>query len=124
MIQHAKQKQPADPVKQLVERFLCPITQDIMQDPVVAADGFTYERAGIMARRKAYEEAFGQTKELYDVISSYYGVEGQKRACKNRLANAQAHKNSAERLLANPRPEMQPVEVYKNKVVIMQVKQD
>ncbi|KAG2454715.1 hypothetical protein HYH02_000552 [Chlamydomonas schloesseri] len=27
--------------------FVCPITQDVMEDPVVAADGFTYERAAI-----------------------------------------------------------------------------
>lgn len=28
--------------------FICPITQDIMKDPVVAADGRTYERAAIV----------------------------------------------------------------------------
>ena len=94
----------------------------IKLDQMLIADEI--ERAGIMARRKAYEDAFKQTKELYDVISSYYGVEGQKGGCKKRLASAQAHKNSAERLLANPPKEMQPVEVYENKVVIMQVKQD
>jgi hypothetical protein len=27
--------------------FMCPITMDIMTDPVVAADGFTYERLAI-----------------------------------------------------------------------------
>jgi hypothetical protein len=27
--------------------FLCPITQELMDDPVVAADGNTYERAAI-----------------------------------------------------------------------------
>ncbi|KAG2491376.1 hypothetical protein HYH03_010373 [Edaphochlamys debaryana] len=27
--------------------FVCPITQDVMSDPCVAADGFTYERAAI-----------------------------------------------------------------------------
>jgi len=29
------------------EAFYCPITQDIMQDPVVAADGHTYERVAL-----------------------------------------------------------------------------
>eukprot|EP00197_Chlamydomonas_leiostraca_P000020 CAMPEP_0202886216 /NCGR_PEP_ID=MMETSP1391-20130828/42060_1 /ASSEMBLY_ACC=CAM_ASM_000867 /TAXON_ID=1034604 /ORGANISM="Chlamydomonas leiostraca, Strain SAG 11-49" /LENGTH=972 /DNA_ID=CAMNT_0049569485 /DNA_START=65 /DNA_END=2985 /DNA_ORIENTATION=+ len=29
--------------------FLCPITQDVMDDPVVAADGYTYEREAIRA---------------------------------------------------------------------------
>lgn len=27
--------------------FVCPITQDLMDDPVVAADGYTYERDAI-----------------------------------------------------------------------------
>ncbi len=29
--------------------FLCPITQEVMHDPVVCADGFTYEREAIAA---------------------------------------------------------------------------
>uniref|UniRef100_A0A061SCY0 U-box domain-containing protein 33-like isoform x1 n=1 Tax=Tetraselmis sp. GSL018 TaxID=582737 RepID=A0A061SCY0_9CHLO len=29
--------------------FLCPITREVMEDPVVAADGFTYERVAIQA---------------------------------------------------------------------------
>jgi len=94
----------------------------IKLDQMLIADEI--ERAGIMARRNAYENAFKHTKDLYDVISSYYGVEGQKRGLKERLAWAQSHKNSAERLLENPPAEMQPVEIYENKVAIMQVKQD
>jgi len=94
----------------------------IKLDQMLIADEI--ERAGIMARKNAYENAFEHTKELYDVISSCYGVEGQKKGWRTRLASAQAHKNSAERLLANPPAEMKPVEVYENKVVIMQVKQD
>ena len=30
------------------EEFLCPITLDIMEDPVIATDGYTYERVAIM----------------------------------------------------------------------------
>lgn len=30
------------------DEFVCPITQDVMRDPVVAADGFTYERDAVM----------------------------------------------------------------------------
>lgn len=29
------------------DEFLCPITQDIMRDPVTCSDGFTYERNAI-----------------------------------------------------------------------------
>lgn len=32
--------------------FICPITQDVMNDPVVAADGYTYERFAIEAWSK------------------------------------------------------------------------
>ncbi|GIL88577.1 hypothetical protein Vretimale_15302 [Volvox reticuliferus] len=32
---------------QLPAMFVCPITQEMMRDPVVASDGFTYERAAI-----------------------------------------------------------------------------
>eukprot|EP01083_Nonionella_stella_P072279 194772_1 len=31
----------------IVEHFLCPITKQLMTDPVIAADGYTYERASI-----------------------------------------------------------------------------
>lgn len=30
------------------DEFVCPITQEVMRDPVVAADGFTYERDAVM----------------------------------------------------------------------------
>ena len=36
-------------LESLAERFICPISQDIMVDPVVAADGYTYERSCIAA---------------------------------------------------------------------------
>ncbi|XP_005091970.1 WD repeat, SAM and U-box domain-containing protein 1 isoform X2 [Aplysia californica] len=31
------------------EEFLCPITQEIMKDPVIASDGYTYDRPAIVA---------------------------------------------------------------------------
>src|ERR1700722_10475272 len=30
-----------------IEDFLCPITGEVMEDPVIAADGHSYERAAI-----------------------------------------------------------------------------
>ena len=33
---------------QIPDAYLCPISCEIMEDPVVTADGFTYERARIM----------------------------------------------------------------------------
>ena len=29
------------------EPFVCPITEELMDDPVIASDGYTYERAAI-----------------------------------------------------------------------------
>jgi hypothetical protein len=94
----------------------------IKLDQMLIADEI--ELAGIIARRKAYEEAFKQTKELYDVIMSCNDAAAQKLGWEMKLADARRDKNDAETVLANPPREMQPVEVYENKVVIWQVKQD
>ncbi|MHC4537712.1 MAG: hypothetical protein ACYS6K_27585 [Planctomycetota bacterium] len=94
----------------------------IKLDQMLIADEI--ERAGIMARRKAYEEAFRQTKELYDIFMNCNDAAARKLSWERKLASAKAHKYSAERLLANPPAEMQPVKIYENKVVIMQVKQN
>ena len=34
-------------LESMADRFICPITQEIMTDPVIAADGFSYERTAI-----------------------------------------------------------------------------
>ncbi len=33
--------------EEMSDHFLCPITQDVMRDPVIASDGVTYERSAI-----------------------------------------------------------------------------
>lgn len=35
--------------KHTPEEFLCPITQELMRDPVIAADGYTYDRPAIVS---------------------------------------------------------------------------
>lgn len=30
------------------DKYLCPITGDVMKDPVIAMDGYTYERTAIV----------------------------------------------------------------------------
>lgn len=37
----------AHPVDDTYDKYLCPITGDIMSDPVIAPDGYTYERKAI-----------------------------------------------------------------------------
>jgi hypothetical protein len=93
----------------------------IKLDQMLIADEI--ERAGVLARRKAYEDEFKPTKELYDVIMTLNEVLSLKQDWNSKLNQAQKRKKIAERELANPRKSMQPLEVYENKVVIRQVKQ-
>lgn len=46
--QPSSMSQPSNPCVQ--ELFYCPITQSILVDPVIAADGHTYERAAMVKR--------------------------------------------------------------------------
>ena len=49
------------------DRFLCPITHDVMQDPVVAADGHTYERSAI-AQWFQHHFSSPKTNERLDTV--------------------------------------------------------
>ena len=40
-------KQTAKPQQELAQAFLCPITSDLMTDPVVCPEGHSFERASI-----------------------------------------------------------------------------
>eukprot|EP01090_Pellita_catalonica_P018752 TRINITY_DN6156_c0_g1_i1.p1 TRINITY_DN6156_c0_g1~~TRINITY_DN6156_c0_g1_i1.p1 ORF type:complete len:750 (+),score=175.71 TRINITY_DN6156_c0_g1_i1:2062-4311(+) len=42
-----EEQKKADAEQEIPEEFCCPITQDIMTDPVIAEDGHTYERKSI-----------------------------------------------------------------------------
>jgi len=49
-VKHKKveEPEPQEPVQEEIpEEYICPITQDIMKDPVIAQDGHTYERTNI-----------------------------------------------------------------------------
>lgn len=46
------------------DEFLCPISREIMQDPVIAADGYTYERAAIESWIKAGNSRSPMTNSL------------------------------------------------------------
>jgi hypothetical protein len=94
----------------------------IKLDQMLIADEI--ERAGIMARMKAYEGVFSQTKELYKIITSSNDAAAQKLDWEMKLTDAQKRKNETERILSKLPAQMKPVEVYENKVVIWQVKQE
>jgi hypothetical protein len=46
---HSTQPSSSSPAipDQIDSLFICPITQDVMKDPVICSDGYTYERAAI-----------------------------------------------------------------------------
>jgi len=63
---------------QFDEAFLCPITHEIMFDPVVAGDGETYEREAIEAHIKILQE------KNKPIISPVHNVEMDDRLVPNR----------------------------------------
>jgi hypothetical protein len=94
----------------------------IKLDQMLIADEI--ERAGVLARKKAYEASFKQTEELYSIIRSRDDAAIQKRKWQDNLEKAQKLTSQLERELANPRRGMLPVEIYENKVTIWQARQD
>jgi len=42
-------------IKDAPEEFYCPITSELMEDPHMAMDGFTYEKANILSWYKKHE---------------------------------------------------------------------
>ena len=46
-VREAGEAQEASPLPEPPEIFVCPITQELMQDPVMATDGHTYERHAV-----------------------------------------------------------------------------
>ncbi|GLJ23575.1 hypothetical protein SUGI_0446580 [Cryptomeria japonica] len=47
LVESGEKSEPATEEIQVPSYFLCPILQEIMQDPYIAADGFTYEKEAI-----------------------------------------------------------------------------
>ena len=88
----------------------------IKLDQMLIADEI--ERAGVLARRRAYEGAFKQTKDLYDIIMSSNDAAAQKLGWEMKLADAQRAVPELEEWLLNPPNSTRPVEVHENKVII------
>jgi hypothetical protein len=60
-----------DRARAVPDGFLCPITQDVMRDPVILQDGHSYERKAIMDWLKRSKRSPLTNEEL--PISSKYG---------------------------------------------------
>ena len=94
----------------------------IKLDQMLMADEI--ERAGVLARRSAYEAAFKLAKELYDAIKNRNDTSVQKRSWELQSEDAKKDVPKIEEVLADPPPDMRPVQVYENKVVIHPVRTD
>lgn len=57
-------------MSQIPEQFICPITLDIMKEPVICEDGNTYEKKAIMALKKPISPLTGQYINLKNLISN------------------------------------------------------
>ena len=59
--------------KRVPDEYICPITTEIMTDPVTTLDGFTYERAAITEwlRTKDTSPKTGATLESKALIPNY-----------------------------------------------------
>ena len=54
------------------QNIICPITQEVMKDPVIAADGITYERSAIEEwLKKSDRSPFGVVLENKNLIPNY-----------------------------------------------------
>ena len=82
------------------------------------------ERAGVLARRNAYESALKLAKEFRDVVRALRSTSSIKSARERELKIAKTNASLWEKILADPRPEMNPVQVYENKVIIYPVRQN
>jgi chromosome segregation ATPase len=82
------------------------------------------ERAGVLARRNAYEAALKLAKEYRDVVRAFRSASVQKDGRERDLKDAEQEVKRWENILANPFPYMRPVQVYENKVIIHPVRTD
>jgi hypothetical protein len=94
----------------------------IKLDQMLMADEI--ERAGVLARRSAYEAAFKLGKELCEAIVMRDKTSSQIMTCQKKMKDAEQAILMNEKTLADPPPEMRPVQVYENKVTIHPVRTD
>lgn len=74
-----------EPIKDIPDMFTCPITQDVMHDPVIASDGHTYEKSAIekwikngrnvspMTNTPMASSVLTPNRNLKSAISTYMG---------------------------------------------------
>ena len=89
------------------DAFICPITYDIMVDPVVASDGNSYERAAIVdwfsrnntspITREPMPNTLIQNRNLKKMIQEWQAENGGQNAGKRRRRTIKKRKGCARR---------------------------
>ncbi|MBN1972201.1 MAG: hypothetical protein JW787_01080 [Sedimentisphaerales bacterium] len=82
------------------------------------------ERAGVLARKQAFETSFKQTTQLYDLILNSKKAFVDLEKYKNKFKYAPETVSNLEMNLKNPRDQYRYIEIEDNKVTIKPVKQD
>ena len=82
------------------------------------------ERAGVLARRSAYESALKLAKGYRDAVRAVRSAYSRKAEWVRKLKNAEEEGPKYEDILANPSPEMRPAQVHDNKVIIYPIRQN
>lgn len=82
------------------------------------------DRAGVLARKQAFETSFKQANQLYNLISSSKKALYDLIEYKHKFTNAPQSVSHLEMNLKNPRDQYRYVEIEDNKVVIKPVKRD
>jgi len=82
------------------------------------------ERAGAIARKKAYLAAFKQIEELYDTFDKRNEIKEKMNGWESVLEISKNDIPELEKRLTNPPSDARPLEVIDNKVIIRPVKQD
>ncbi len=82
------------------------------------------ERVGILARRNAYETALKLAKDYCHAVRAVRSASQRKVGWERDLKSAEQEVRRCEDILVSPPPEMRPVQVYENKVIIHPIRTD
>jgi hypothetical protein len=84
----------------------------------------TIELKGAEARRKAAVAIRKREKDFLDLFDKWTSLDSEVKGLRSTIDNRQKHIAEYEAILANPKPDMLPPQIYQNKVTIYPVRTD
>jgi hypothetical protein len=82
------------------------------------------ELKGAEARRKAAVAIRKREKDFFDLFDQWTSLDSEVKGLRSTIDNRQEHIAEYEAILANPKPDMLPPQIYQNKVTIYPVRTD